>query len=270
MNQLCRDFGIEYPVFAFSHCRDVVAAVSRGGGMGVLGVVAMSPEEIDIELTWLEEHCGGAPFGVDVVMPAKTVDREQGLGDSASVIEDLTALIPPGHREFAERLMEKHGVPRSDGSEPYRFGHGHGAPGLTAAYGKAQLEAVFTHRNTFLVSALGAPPKEVIDRAHAEGARVGAMVGKPEHALKSLGDGVDVYICQSYEAAAHTGEIGSMVLVPDVVDVVGDVPVLAAGGIGSGRQMAAAMALGAQGCGPARSGSPPGSPPPIRGSSSTC
>jgi NAD(P)H-dependent flavin oxidoreductase YrpB (nitropropane dioxygenase family) len=247
MNELCRDYGIEYPIFAFSHCRDVVAAVSKAGGLGVLGVVAMSPEEIDIELTWLERNCGRAPFGVDVVFPANTIDRKNALGDATTVFQDLGRLVPDEHRAFAEKLMQDWGVPPDDGAVGSTSGHGRGALGLTAAYGAEQLEAVFGHKCPLLVSALGPPPRPAVDRAHEAGARVATLVGKPEHLQKSAGLGIDLYVCQSYEAAAHTGEIGAMVLIPDVVDAANGVPVVAAGGIGSGRQMAAAMALGAQG-----------------------
>lgn len=242
MNKLSRDFGIEYPIFAFSHCRDVVAAVSRAGGMGVLGVVAMSPEEIDIEIEWIKGHTDGKPFGIDVVFPAKTADREQGLDNTETLLNDLDKLIPAGHREFAEQLMDTFGVPKPT-EDTRRFG----AKGLSAAYGELQLEAVFQHDIPFLVSALGVPPRASVERAHAAGAKVGTLIGKPEHIAKSEGFGIDVFIAQSYEAAAHTGEIGSIVLTPDAVDAAGDVPVLAAGGIVTGRQMAAAMALGAEG-----------------------
>lgn len=244
MNKLCEDLGIQYPIFAFSHCRDVIAAVSRAGGMGVFGIVAMSPEEIEVETAWIREHSGGKPFAIDIVTPVSTVDRQQGMTASANIIDDLSALIPQGHRDYAEDLMDKWKVP------PLPPGAGSAldnAKGFTAQGGTDQLEAVYNSGAKFLVSALGPPSKDVIDEAHRRGMLVGTLIGKPHQAARSAKLGVDVIIAQSYEAAAHTGEIGSMVLVPDVVDAVGDVPVLAAGGIGSGRQMAAAMALGAQG-----------------------
>lgn len=247
MNKLSRDLGIEYPVFAFSHCRDVVAAVSKSGGMGVLGIVAMDPEEIHVELEWLTKNCGGRPFGVDVVIPVETVDRSAGLNDAASVAADMDALIPQAHRDFAEALMEKYGVPPQATDLGETGLHSNTATGFTAAGGSQQVDAVLEHSHALLVSALGPPPVSVIEKAHAKGIAVGSLVGKPGQAEKTAALGVDLVVCQSYEAAAHTGEIGSMVLIPDVVDVVGDVPVVAAGGIGSGRQMAAAMSLGAQG-----------------------
>jgi NAD(P)H-dependent flavin oxidoreductase YrpB (nitropropane dioxygenase family) len=245
MNSLCRRLGIEYPIFAFSHCRDVVAAVSRAGGMGVLGVFAMPPDEIDAELSWLEQNCAGRPYGVDLVAPVKTADREAGLTGSEHLRERLEQMIPPAHRAYAEQIMSSFDVPALPeiDSQPENFA----AEGFTAAGGEDQIEVVLSHQQSLLVSALGPPPAWVVDRAHEGGALVGALVGKPHQAARNVELGVDVIVCQSYEAGGHTGEIGGMVLIPDVVDAVGEVPVLAAGGIGSGRQMAAAMCLGAQG-----------------------
>jgi NAD(P)H-dependent flavin oxidoreductase YrpB (nitropropane dioxygenase family) len=245
MNSLCRRLGIEYPIFAFSHCRDVVAAVSRAGGLGVLGVFAMHPDEIDVELRWLEQNCGRRPYGVDLVAPVRTADREAGLTGSAHLRERLDQMIPPQHRDYAEQIMSSFGVPPLPeiDSQAVDFA----AEGFTAAGGEDQIEVVLAHQQSLLVSALGPPPGWLIDRAHERGTMVGALVGKPHQAARNVELGVDVIICQSYEAGGHTGDIGAMVLIPDVVDAVGDVPVLAAGGIGSGRQMAAAMCLGAQG-----------------------
>ncbi|WP_250212876.1 NAD(P)H-dependent flavin oxidoreductase [Acrocarpospora catenulata] len=246
MNKFASDFGIEYPIFAFSHCRDVVAAVSRAGGVGVLGILAMQPEQIAIEMKWLDDNCAGKPYGVDVVIPVRTVDRESGLTDAAAVTDDLAAMIPAGHRAYAEALMEKFGVPPAPPAT-HQDGHGFTTAGFTAAGGAQQIDAVLEGNASFLVSALGPPPADIVEAAHRKGIKVGTLVGKPHQAARSAATGVDFIIAQSYEAAAHTGEIGSMVLIPDVVDAVGDVPVLAAGGIGTGRQMAAAMCLGAKG-----------------------
>src|SRR5271166_1588041 len=245
MNKLCRDLGIEYPIFAFSHCRDVVAAVSRAGGMGVLGVLAMSPEEIDVELRWLEANSGGRPYAVDVALPVKTVDREAGMGGGDDMQARLEQMIPQKYRDYAEDILRRYNVPplpETDGQQK-----DWAAEGFTASGGEEQIEAILAHDFGLLVSALGPPPAEVIERAHERGVKVAALVGKPHQAVRNIELGIDVIVAQSYEAAAHTGEIGSMVLIPDVVDAVGDVPVLAAGGIGTGRQMAAAMALGAAG-----------------------
>ncbi|MGO9385960.1 MAG: nitronate monooxygenase, partial [Mycobacterium sp.] len=221
-----------------------MAAVSRAGGMGVLGVLAMSPEEIDIELRWLEENADGRPYGVDVALPVTTADREAGMSNTENMHGRLEQMIPQKHREYAEEIMRRCELPPLPETGQHQDWT---AEGFTAAGGEEQIEVVLNHEYGLLVSALGPPPAWLIDRAHERGTKVVALVGKPEKAARNVELGVDVVICQSYEAAAHTGEIGAMVLIPDVVDAVGDVPVLAAGGIGSGRQMAAAMALGAQG-----------------------
>jgi NAD(P)H-dependent flavin oxidoreductase YrpB (nitropropane dioxygenase family) len=240
---ICDRLGIEFPIFAFSHCRDVVAAVSRAGGYGVLGALAYAPEELEIELTWIDEHVDGKPYGVDIVMPAKYVGK--GGGDEASVTS-LDALIPEEHKQFVEELLDEHGVPQLPedvaGATPK-------AAGLNVdAEGPGQVEVSLAHGASMLVNALGPPPPEVIEQAHEHGILVGGLCGSKVHAERQVAMGVDVIVAQGTEAGGHCGEISTMVLIPEVVDAVGDqAAVLAAGGIGSGRQMAAAMALGAQG-----------------------
>jgi NAD(P)H-dependent flavin oxidoreductase YrpB (nitropropane dioxygenase family) len=237
---ICDLFGIEFPIFAFSHCRDVVAAVTNAGGMGVLGAAAFSPEQLEIELNWIDSHVGGKPYGVDVLMPASYVDAEVGLDRMA---EELNKMIPDGHRRFVAEFLERHDVPPLPaGEEPAgRF------LGLTHEGARSQLEIALAHPVSLVVNALGPPPKDVVDLVHERGMRVGALVGTGVHAVKQIAGGVDVIIAQGTEAGGHTGEISTMVLVPEVVDAVHPAPVLAAGGIGTGRQVAAAMALGAQG-----------------------
>jgi NAD(P)H-dependent flavin oxidoreductase YrpB (nitropropane dioxygenase family) len=240
---ICDRLDIEFPIFAFSHCRDVVAAVSRAGGYGVLGALAYAPEQLEIELTWIDEHVDGKPYGVDIVMPAKYVGK--GGGAEASV-DSLDALIPAEHKAFVEELLAEHDVPPLPedlaGVTPK-------AAGLNVdAEGPGQVEVSLAHGASMLVNALGPPPPEVIATAHEHGVLVGGLVGSKQHAERQVAMGVDVIVAQGTEAGGHCGEISTMVIVPEVVDAVGpDVPVLAAGGIGCGRQMAAAMALGAQG-----------------------
>jgi NAD(P)H-dependent flavin oxidoreductase YrpB (nitropropane dioxygenase family) len=233
-------FGIEFPVFAFSHCRDVVAAVSRAGGMGVLGALAFTPEQLEVELSWIDEHVDGRPYGVDVVIPA----RYEGADiDPARLVSELERQIPEGHRRFVEELLERHGVPKlPEGEEPPRP-----LLGWTDATARPQLEVSFKHPIALLANALGPPPPDVVEEAHARGVKVAALVGRADQALRQKEVGVDIVVAQGTEAGGHTGEIASMVLVPEVVDAVAPTPVLAAGGIGSGRQMAAALALGAEG-----------------------
>ena len=230
--ELCRRLGLEFPIVAFSHCRDVVAAVSNAGGLGVLGISGSSVDELDRKLTWIEDATGGRPYGVDVLLPAPATE--------ASVpVEDL---IPAAHKEFVADLMARYGVPPLPDAGPVRT-----VPGALAAHGVALIEAALEHRVGLVASALGPPPPEMVTRAHDRGVPVAALVGKREHAERQRDAGVDIIVAQGYEAGGHVGEIGTMVLVPEVVDTVAPLPVLAAGGIASGRQVAAALALGAQG-----------------------
>jgi NAD(P)H-dependent flavin oxidoreductase YrpB (nitropropane dioxygenase family) len=242
-------FDIEFPIFAFSHCRDVVAAVTNAGGMGVLGALAFSPEQLELELKWIDEHVDGKPYGVDVVMPVKTVDRDAGIHDVTDIGAQLRGMISQEHWDFVDKLLADHGVDVTSDDEVLESGAGLGAGvlGWTEATGAPQIEIALAHPIALLASALGPPPKAAIDQAHEQGVKVAALIGRVEQAVRDVQQGVDIIIAQGYEAGGHTGEVASMVLVPDVVDAISPVPVLAAGGIGSGRQMAAAMALGADG-----------------------
>ncbi len=238
---ICEQFGIDLPIFAFSHCRDVVAEVSKAGGMGVLGALAFSPEELEIELRWIDEHVGGKPYGVDVVMPA----RYAGAGelDPDRLEGQLADMIPEEHRQFVERLLNRHHVPPL----PEDLARSKALLGWTYEGARPQVDISLAHPIRLLVNALGPPPKDIIDEAHEHGVKVAALVGSVAQAQRQVNQGVDLIVAQGNEAGGHTGEVATMVLVPEVVDAVQSVPVLAAGGIGSGRQMAAALALGAQG-----------------------
>jgi NAD(P)H-dependent flavin oxidoreductase YrpB (nitropropane dioxygenase family) len=238
-NDLCKRLGIEFPIFAFSHCRDVVAAVSRAGGLGVLGAVAFSPEQLELELSWIDEHVGGKPYGVDTVIPAAYVGKE--AGDLAK--EQLEKMIPEQHKRWLEHLLAKYGVPEL----PKEVDETESLLGWSISGGRAHVEVALRHPIRLIANALGPPPPDVIETAHARGLLVAALCGSVAQAKNQKQAGVDIIIASGYEAGGHTGEIGSMVLLPQVVDAVAPTPVLAAGGIGSGRQMAAAMVLGAQG-----------------------
>src|SRR5437588_7051503 len=249
-NRLCEMFGIEFPIFAFTHCRDVAAAVSRAGGMGVLGALAFSPDQLELELQWIDEHVDGKPYGVDVVIPVKSADRDMGLSDEKSLAETLQGMITEEHWNFVHKILAEHGVP-DDAS--VSMGSGDGSPldqgvlGWTELTGSPLIDIALAHPIKLLASALGPPPPEAIERAHAQDVKVAALIGRTQQALRDVQTGVDIIIAQGYEAGGHTGDVAGMVLIPDVVDAVAPTPVLAAGGIGSGRQMAAAMALGAEG-----------------------
>ena len=241
--------GIDVPILAFTHCRDVVAAVTKAGGMGVLGAVAHSPEQLEIDLAWIEAEVGDKPFGIDLIVPAKYAGSDGG----GFTIDDVRALIPAEHKAFVDDILRRYDVPqltdrgdRVPGRGEWGDGGGRAAP-FSAAQADSLLEIALAHRPSLVVNALGPPPAHMIERTKEEGRLVGALAGKAQHAERHVNVGVDIIIAQGAEAGGHTGEVGTMVLIPEIVDAVAPVPVLGAGGIGRGRQMAAAMALGAAG-----------------------
>ena len=242
-NALCELLGIEIPLVAFSHARDVVAAVSQAGAFGVLGISSHRPEELEAELRWLEERLGDRPYGVDLMLPERAVGKGEDASGSA-----LAARIPPEHVAFVRRLLAERGIPDADLIPPEA---GERARRLVDERLQQELlDVAFAHRVRFVASALGVPPPFLIERAHRAGVPVGALVGSSRHAVRQVEAGVDILIAESYEAGGHTGDIGGMVLVPTVIAAtrpIRRVPVLAAGGIVTGRQMLAAMALGADG-----------------------
>jgi NAD(P)H-dependent flavin oxidoreductase YrpB (nitropropane dioxygenase family) len=361
---LCDTLGIEFPIFAFTHCRDVVVAVSKAGGFGVLGAVGFTPEQLEVELNWIDEHIGGHTYGVDIVIPNKYEGMDSNLSadelakmlvdmvpqehldfakkiltdhgvpltaeDNESTLQllgwteatatpqvevalkhpkmtlianalgtppkdmidhihaegrkvaalcgspsqarkhadygvdivipgkyegmddmdpehlaaELRAMVPKEHVEFADKILADHGVPELPPEENERMR----LLGWTAATAMPQIEVALAHPKVRLIAnALGTPPQDVIDHIHEAGLKVAALCGSPYQALKHRDAGVDIVIAQGGEAGGHSGEIGSIVLWPQVVKEVAPVPVLAAGGIGSGQQIAAALALGAQG-----------------------
>ncbi len=236
-SSLCDMFGIEHPIFGFTPSEHVAAAISRAGGLGVLGCVRYNdPADLEAALSWMDENTDGKPYGVDIVMPAKI--------PTEGTPTDLGSLIPEGHKDFVERTLLKLGVPPLSGDSATDAG----VLGWLHSVARSHVDVALGHRISLIANALGSPPVDVIEQAHAAGVPVAALAGKAEHAVRHVDNGVDVVVAQGYEAGGHTGEIASMVLVPEVVDAVGDrAPVLAAGGIGSGRQVLAAMALGASG-----------------------
>ncbi|HEU5449213.1 MAG TPA: nitronate monooxygenase [Acidimicrobiia bacterium] len=245
---ICDQLGMEYPVLAFSHCRDVVAAVTRAGGFGVLGATILTPEQLEIELRWIDEAVGGRPYGVDVLVPEKLTGMEKGARfDGAALAE----LIPEEHRRFLDSLLQEYGIEPtsgdSDGDDEVNASREGMAQGLTGEGAVRLIEVALTHPIRLVANALGAPPAEMIKAAHAADVPVAALAGKRAHAERHVAADVDIIVAQGYEAGGHTGDIATMVLVPEIVDAVAPRPVLAAGGIARGRQMAAAMALGAQG-----------------------
>jgi NAD(P)H-dependent flavin oxidoreductase YrpB (nitropropane dioxygenase family) len=238
--RICEMFGIDLPIFAFSHCRDVVAAVSRAGGFGVLGALAFTSEQLEIELDWIDAHIDGRPYGVDSVLPQKVADVH---GESAEdLVAQIRAMIDERHWQYVDELMARFDLaPLPDGEQPQ------GVIGWAEEVARRHVEVAFAHPIRLIANALGSPPPDIIEQAHEHGVLVAALAGKAQHAQRHVNNGVDVIVAQGYEAGGHTGDIATMVLVPEVVDAVAPVPVLAAGGIGSGRQIAAGLSLGAQG-----------------------
>lgn len=244
---LCKTFGIEFPLFAFSHCRDVVVEVSRAGGMGVLGAVDVrSAAAFEAELKWIDEHVDGKPYGVDFIVPAKFEGKGQKQTNAQAA-----AGIPQEYKAFARSILARHGIDVSDLTDE-RFERG-SKIGRNIREEGAQdlLDVALSHPLALIANALGTPPAYMLERAKAAGVPVAALVGAPEHAVKQAQAGVDLLIAAGTEAGGHCGEIGTLVLVPEVIaalEAIGSsIPVLAAGGIVTGRQMAACMAMGAAG-----------------------
>ena len=235
-------FDIEFPVVAFTHCRDVVAAVSKAGGLGVLGAVGHGDEALETDLAWIEEEIGDRPYGVDLIVPARYAGSEEG----GLQVADLLATVPGAHREFLDELLERYDVPENP-EAPSGWAERPGDAPFSANRASRQLEISLAHRPALVANALGPPPRDMLDRCHELGIKVAALAGTKVHAERHVAAGADIIIAQGTEGGGHTGQIGSMVLLPEVVDAVAPVPVLGAGGIGRGRKMAAALALGAAG-----------------------
>ncbi|KUJ76260.1 monooxygenase [Ruegeria marisrubri] len=240
-SELCRKLGIEFPLFAFSHCRDVVAAVSRAGGMGVFGAVLYTPEQLRTELEWIDANCDGKPYGVDLIVPTSLQRQDAEPSD-----EQLLGALPGEHLDFVEDVLARSGVPADDLAER-RKAMLHISHNLNNAGADEMLDVAFSFPIKLIANALGTPPQIMLDRAREAGVPVAALVGSKKHAERQVAAGVDILVAAGGEAGGHCGEVSTMVLVPEVVSVAGDTPVLAAGGIVTGRQMAAAMAMGAAG-----------------------
>ena len=234
--ELSERLGIEHAIFGFTPFPAVAAAITRAGGLGVLGAVRYSDAaDLAKDLDWMDAHVGGLPYGVDVVMPAKKVENVS--------IADVEAMIPEGHRAFVRETLERFGVPELPEGEV----GGWRITGWMESVARSHVDVALEHPIRLLASALGPPPADVIDRCHEAGILVAALAGSARHARHHAEAGIDIVVAQGHEAGGHTGEIGPMVLVPEIAAAVAPLPVLAAGGIGTGAQAAAGLALGAQG-----------------------
>ena len=239
---VCDRLGLDFPLIAFTHCRDVVVEVSKAGGMGVLGAAGYGPEQLEIELGWIDEHIDGKPYGLDLIVPTTMANRDETRSDS-----EVAAMVPEEHRRFAAEILARHDIDTTGvyGAAP-RAGMGF----LGEKSAASILDIAFAHPLGLIVNALGVPPAYMLELARARGVPCGALVGARQHAVRQAEAGVDILIVSGTEAGGHCGEVSTMVLVPEVVRALEHYPdtlILAAGGIVTGRQMAAAMAMGAHG-----------------------
>ena len=213
-SQICDLLGIEFPMVAFSHCRDVVAAVSKAGGMGVLGAVGLSPEKLEIELNWIDEHVNGKPYGVDVLIPNSYVGKGENLAT-----DDLRAMIPQEHRDFRADVLNKYDLDgeelRKQSTDYSNWGANMKEEGATK-----MLQIGFDHGVKLYANALGVPPKWMLDLCKENNVPVAALVGAKEHAVKQVEAGVDILVVAGGEAGGHCGDVSTMVLVIPGVNVV--------------------------------------------------
>ena len=239
---VCEMFGIDFPLVAFTHCRDVVVEVSKAGGLGVLGAAGYGPETLEIELSWIDEHIDGKPYGVDLIAPTSMA-----VTDDTTPDETLD-MVPDEHRDFARGVLAQHNIDTSD-----VYQHQRGASGgfLTKQRAGNIIDVAFSHPIRLIANALGVPPTYMLEMAKSRGVVAAALVGAKEHAIKQVDAGVELLVVAGTEAGGHCGEVSTMVLVPEVIEAIErhgkPAPVLAAGGIVTGRQMAACMAMGAAG-----------------------
>jgi NAD(P)H-dependent flavin oxidoreductase YrpB (nitropropane dioxygenase family) len=243
--ELCRRLRIDFPVFAFTHCRDVVVEVTNAGGVGVLGSIKLSPEELDMELSWIDERVDGRPYGVDLIVPGAMQGREESP-DADAVLGQL----PDGHKEFAAGVLASRNIDASVIDDETRKESLYFSNNARLSGADRLLDVVFRHPVALVANALGVPPAQMVKRGKENGVLVAALVGTAEHAVRQARAGVDLIIAAGGEAGGHCGEIGTMVLIPEVSAALKAHPqttLLAAGGIVTGQQMAAALCMGAAG-----------------------
>ena len=243
-SKICELLDIEFPLVAFTHCRDVVVAVSKAGGCGVLGAVGMSPEQLEQELKWIDDHIDGKPYGVDVLIPNKMVDQSEKFD-----ADKLKGMIPQEYADFRADVLEKHDIEASELRTIDTAGSSFAA-NTKSDGAKALLDVAFNHPIKLIANALGVPPDWMLQMGKENDVKVAALLGTAQHAINQVKAGVDILVVSGTEAGGHCGSVSTMVLIPEVFEAIqpyGDVPILAAGGIVTGKQMAAAMTMGASG-----------------------
>ncbi len=240
--RLCDILEVEYPIcLAGMGGRwtppELVAAVSEAGGLGVMGGTGMEVEALRGRIRRVRELTD-KPFGVDLLLPVVTgsVDTSGGGGQPESQFDAVRRQYPR-HAAFVDTLIEEFGLERADPPEP-------GETGLALA--RKQVEMILEEDVAVFAAALG-DPAWVVPMAREKGVKVMGLVGSVRNAHRQVAAGVDIIVAQGTEAGGHTGRIATMPLVPQVVDAVAPLPVVAAGGIANGRGIAASLALGAEG-----------------------
>jgi len=244
-NRVCEMLNIEFPLFAFTHCRDVVVEVSKAGGFGVLGAARMTPSELDMELDWIDENIDGMPYGVDLIVPDKFVGK-----DTQPSPEELLTMLPEGHKQFAVDVLEGHDINTDGVDDAARLELMGWGDNLRLGGATAMLDVAFSHPIRLIANALGVPPLPMLEMGKEHGVAVAALVGAKSHAIRQVQAGVDILVVSGTEAGGHCGSVSTLVLVPEIHEAIqefGDTPILAAGGIATGCQMAACMAMGAAG-----------------------
>ena len=243
--EICDLFGIEHPIVLAGMGQvstpELAAAVSNAGGLGVMGCASTGPRQLR---EWIR-RCRALtdkPFGVDTLLPA-SVRRGANLKPMSN--GPLPKDLIPEYREFARGFLAGEGIAEAEAGaiwpEP------DGPPMLSKEFFEAQMEVVIEEKVPVYVSGLG-NPAPWMDRLKANGTKVMAVVGAVRHARQVLESGLDAIVAQGHDGGGHNSPIGTMALIPQVVDAVeGRVPVLGAGGISDGRGVAAAMMLGASG-----------------------
>ncbi len=198
-------------LFPLSRCG---AAVTNAGGMGIFGAAMMSPEELEEELAWIDAHVHGRPYGVDPIVPNKFEAKGEGIADA-----QILAMVPEGHKSFANEVMQAHGVEPGD-LEPQRADRLVFRENISAEGARRALDVAFSHPIALIANALGLPPQDMLERGKAQGVAVAGLVGTAEHARAQVAAGVGVIVAAGGEAGGHTGEISTMVLVPEVVQAI--------------------------------------------------
>ena len=243
---LCDLLGMEYPIFlagmAVGGIQEtaptpikLVAAVSNAGGLGVLGDSFRTLDEMDEGIKELKKLTNGRPYGVDFLLPATRADVT--ATSNKEVFEQIVKEYP-GHVAVMKEIIKQEGLEEAEVSE--------GEPMSTDLL-KRKIEVVLDNKVPVFAAATGEPPEWFTERGHQMGMQFIGMCGAVRHAERQVAANVDIITAQGTEAGGHTGNISTFVLVPQIVRAISPKPVLAAGGIGSGRHVAASLALGAQG-----------------------